>query len=77
MRYYKDALGRDEQIGNQHGKATNLCAIGRVYNEMGDSSQALKYFTDARNIFRETGAASDVDMANKVIDEIKGRQHAA
>ena len=53
LRYYKKALGKVEELGDQHEKGVTLRHIGRVYNALGKKKQALQCFKDALSILKD------------------------
>ena len=55
LKYHKDALKIDREIGYKQGEAAALGNIGLIYSDKGDLEKALKYHKDALKIDREIG----------------------
>ncbi|MDH4223195.1 MAG: tetratricopeptide repeat protein [candidate division Zixibacteria bacterium] len=55
LKYHKDALKIDREIGYKQGEAAALGNIGLIYSDKGDLEKALKYHKDAFKIHREIG----------------------
>ncbi|MBN1572442.1 MAG: tetratricopeptide repeat protein [Deltaproteobacteria bacterium] len=53
--YYKVALERAKESGDEEAKAAALGNIGLIYKDKGEPDKALKYHEDALKIHKETG----------------------
>lgn len=52
---YAEAIGIDERLGNEAGRATRLGNSGDVLLEMGELSPAMEYYTRAEEVDRRLG----------------------
>ena len=60
LKYHKEALEIDREIGYTQGVASDLGNIGLIYRAKGDLEEALKYLKEALEIHREIGYTQGV-----------------
>jgi tetratricopeptide (TPR) repeat protein len=71
LKYHKDALKIDREIGYKQGEANQLGNIGLVYARKGKLDTALKYLEKALAIMNRFNLVYGRDVIEKNIDLIK------
>lgn len=71
LKYHREALEIDREIGYQQGIASDLGNIGVIYRGLGKSEEALKHHKDALEIFKRIGAQREIEIALENIRDIE------
>ena len=70
LKYHKDALTIDREIGYKQGEANQLGNIGLIYRAKGDVNEALRYLKDALAILDTHGLTHGRDIISRAIDSL-------
>jgi tetratricopeptide (TPR) repeat protein len=70
LKYHKDALKIDKEIGYKQGEASDLGNIGLIYSAKGELDEALKYHKDALKILNQQNLVYGRDIIQHAIELI-------